>query len=363
MSKDTATEDFATAPGVTLQDSLDALGMSQTELAERAGISDKTINRIIKGTDPVTHTTALALEKVLQVPARFWLKLESNYREHLARQTEALKLVGFADWARRFPYPDMVRKGYVIAARTAEEKAGVLLRYFGVASPDQWEAVYAEMELELSFRKSQGTSDRMPVLAAWLRQGEIIAQSATAEEFDAARFAKNLQIIRSLTLESASVFVPKMKALCAAAGVIYELVPELPGLGVSGVMRWFHGRPLIQQSLLFKTNDNYWFTFFHEAKHVLQMRKKQIFIEGGQPQPEDVKREEEADRFAREMLIPGEAWESFISKGQFSSEQIRAFARRHTIHPGIVAGRLLREQFIDYDKQQARLRVKFTWEV
>jgi len=77
-------EDFATAPGVTIQDSLEALGMSQTELAERAGISNKTINRIIEGIDPVTHATALAFEKVLQVPVRFWLKLEANYRQHLA---------------------------------------------------------------------------------------------------------------------------------------------------------------------------------------------------------------------------------------------------------------------------------------
>lgn len=361
MNERTPIENFATAPGVTLQDSLDALGMSQAELAERTGLSDKTINRITKGIDPLTHTTALALEKVLQVPAGFWLKLESNYREHVARQAEARTLEGFADWARRFPYPDMVRKGYVAAARAAEEKAGVLLRYFGVATPDQWQAVYEEMELELSFRKSEGTTDRMPVLSAWLRQGEILAQSAAVAEFDAATFAKNLQTIRTLTDDSPSAFVPKMKTLCAEAGVIYELVPELPGLGVSGVMRWFHGRPLIQQSLLFKTNDNYWFTFFHEAKHVLQMRKKQIFIEGGQSLPEDMKREEEANRFAGEILIPGGAWENFVGKGHFDSARIRTFASSIAIHPGIVAGRLLMEKLVDYDKPQAKLRAKFEW--
>jgi HTH-type transcriptional regulator/antitoxin HigA len=354
-------EDFATSPGVTLQDSLDALGMSQAELSERAGISDKTINRIIKGIDPVTHSTALALEKVLQVPAGFWLNLESNYREHLARQVEVRTLAGFADWARRFPYPDMIRKGYVSAARTAEEKAGVLLRFFGVATPDQWQAVYEEMELELSFRKSEGTSDRMPVLSAWLRQGEILAQAAAGGEFDATTFSQNLQTIRSFTRETPPTFVSKMKTLCAEAGVIFELVPELPGLGVSGVMRWFHGRPLIQQSLLFKTNDNFWFTFFHEAKHVLQMRKKQIFIEGGKSQPEDIKREEEANRFAGEILIPGDAWETFVRKGHFECERIRTFARSIAIHPGIVAGRLLKEGRVDYSKPQAKLRAKFEW--
>lgn len=361
MSENTAIEDFATPPGVTLQDSLDALGMSQTELAERAGISDKTINRIIKGIDPVTHATALALEKVLQVPAGFWLKLESNYREHAAREAAKRELAAFLGWSRRFPYLVMARLGYVTPATKPEERAETLLRYFGVASPDQWQAVYAEMESELSFRKAERASDRMPALSAWLRRGEILAQSASVGEFDPQVFAANLEIIRNFTCESPTVFFPKMKGLCAEAGVIYELVPELPGLGVSGVMRWFHGRPLIQQSLLFKTNDSYWFTFFHEAKHVLQMRKKQIFIEGGNSEPEDIKREEEANRFAAEMLIPTDTWKSFITKGQFSSEQIRDFAKRIKIHPGIVAGRLLKEHFIEYNKPQARLRAKFAW--
>lgn len=361
MSDKTSIEDFATAPGVTLQDSLDALGMSQAELAGRTGLSDKTINRIIKGIDPLSHTTALALEKVLQVPAGFWLKLESNYREHLARQVEARTMEGFADWARRFPYPDMVRKGYVAAARAAEEKAAVLLRYFGVATPDQWQTVYEEMTPGLSFRKTEGTTDRMPALSAWLRQGEMLAQSKSVGDFDAAAFTRNLHTIRSFTCESPATFVPKIKELCAQAGVIYELVPELPSLGVCGVMRWFHGRPLIQQSLLFKTNDNYWFTFFHEAKHVLQMRKKQIFIEGSAPRQEDSKREEEANRFAGEILIPSEAWTAFVEKGQFESARIRSFAKKIAVHPGIVAGRLLKAGLVDYDQPQAKLRDKFDW--
>jgi addiction module HigA family antidote len=361
MSENTAIEDFATPPGVTLQDSLDALGMSQTELAERVGISDKTINRIIKGIDPVTHATALALEKVLQVPAGFWLKLESNYREHLAREASKRELAAFVEWSRRFPYPVMVKRGYLPPAIKPEDRAETLLRYFGVASPDQWQAVYAEMESGLSFRKAERTTDRMPVLSAWLRRGEILAQSASVGEFDPEVFATNLETIRNFTCESPSVFFPKIKALCAEAGVIYELVPELPGMGVSGVMRWFHGRPLIQQSLLFKTNDNYWFTFFHEAKHVLQMRKKQIFIEGGNSEPDDLKREDEANRFAGEILIPTDTWKPFVSKGQFSSDQIRAFAKRIAIHPGIVVGRLLKEQLVEYNMPQAKLRAKFAW--
>ena len=86
MSEEIHIEDFATAPGATLQDSMDALGMSRAELAERIGINEMTVGRIINGVEPITDAAAQALEKVLQVPAGFWLKLQSNRREYAARQ-------------------------------------------------------------------------------------------------------------------------------------------------------------------------------------------------------------------------------------------------------------------------------------
>ena len=80
MSNHTPIEDFATAPGETLLECIEALGMSQVDLATRTGLDEQTINLIIRGTAPITHQTALALEQVLRVPAHFWLNMETNDR-------------------------------------------------------------------------------------------------------------------------------------------------------------------------------------------------------------------------------------------------------------------------------------------
>jgi len=76
-------EDFTTAPSETLLECIEALGMSQVDLATRTALDEQTINLIIQGTAPITHQTALALEEVLRVPAHFWLNMETNYRERL----------------------------------------------------------------------------------------------------------------------------------------------------------------------------------------------------------------------------------------------------------------------------------------
>jgi plasmid maintenance system antidote protein VapI len=74
-------EDFATAPGVTLQDCVDALGMSLAELAQRTGIHESSVGRIIAGVEPITQAFAEALEKVSHVSAGFrsrWNPTDGN---------------------------------------------------------------------------------------------------------------------------------------------------------------------------------------------------------------------------------------------------------------------------------------------
>ena len=77
--------DYAVPPGETLKETLETIGMSQAELAERTGRPKKTINEIIMGKAAITSETALQLERVLGVPASFWNNLERNYQERLAR--------------------------------------------------------------------------------------------------------------------------------------------------------------------------------------------------------------------------------------------------------------------------------------
>jgi len=70
-------------PGDTIQEHIDAIGMSQAELAERLGRSVPKLNELIKGKAPITKDTATKLEYVLGIPAGFWLNLESNYQVEL----------------------------------------------------------------------------------------------------------------------------------------------------------------------------------------------------------------------------------------------------------------------------------------
>lgn len=88
MKKTCCQPNYAIPPGETLRETLEAIGMTQTELAKRSGHPKKTINEIIAGKMAITADTALQLERVLGVPASFWNNLEKNYQETKARLKE-----------------------------------------------------------------------------------------------------------------------------------------------------------------------------------------------------------------------------------------------------------------------------------
>jgi addiction module HigA family antidote len=73
-------------PGELLAEELEARGMSQRHLAVEMGRPQQAINEIVRGKKALTAETAVALERVLGIPAYLWLRMEARYRLALARR-------------------------------------------------------------------------------------------------------------------------------------------------------------------------------------------------------------------------------------------------------------------------------------
>ena len=88
--------DIAIPPGEYLAEEIKAREITQKELARRMGRPANTINEITNGKKAVTAETALQLEGVMpEIPARFWLNLETDYQ-----LTKALIKRGRSKWCK-----------------------------------------------------------------------------------------------------------------------------------------------------------------------------------------------------------------------------------------------------------------------
>lgn len=334
-----------THPGRILRRELKAREMTQAELAARMSRPPQVISDIVMEKKAVTAETADGLELVLGMPAHIWLNLQSNYEltarrlehrreleEQAAEYQEILQSVGVKE---------LVKRGWIAKRDSLGEQVREVLAFFGAQS---FEAV-EHTAVATAFRVTPGSKVDPWRLAAWMRRGSLLAdQRGPAPPFDREGLVELVPSLRALTLSEAP-WEP-LRNSCEEVGVRVVVVRHLPKSGANGVTFWLGNQaPVIQLSLLRKSADKFWFTFFHEVAHVLDGHRKDAHIDlNVMPRVDQV--EESANRFAEDTLIPPSALREFRSIGRVDKQSIISFAESIGVHAGIVVGRLQNERLI-----------------
>ena len=351
--------DLPIPPGEILLEEIEARGMTQRELAARLGRPPQVVNEIIRGKKAITPDTAIGLCQVLGIEASYWMNLEADYQMTLARERSRAAMSEQEQWLSHYPVRELIKRGWIEAGRDKASRVRALMSFLGVASIEP--RVYQEA---VGFRIIDAAREKISIgaLGAWLRQGELVADGIETADYDADAFRGALAEIRNLTVEPPEEFVPRMEALCAAAGVAFCVVPELPKLGANGAARWLNDhKSLIQMNIRGKWADVFWFSFFHEAGHLLRHRhQRRIVVDGIDVDPEAAAIESEADEFARDFLIPSAQWRDFSNSSYFEAGDVHEFAHSIGIAPFIVVGRLQKEGLVPYNRL-TQMKRRYQW--
>lgn len=350
---------YAVRPGQLLEEYIESADISARELARRCGRSAKLIVEIIAGKAPIEPETALQLERVLGMGADVWLNMESAYRLSLAKADEGVRLSADAAWAARFPLRELRRLGKLGAAAGPAEDVRQLLAFFGAGSVASCRERFSELAAAAYRHSPSFESDEEPLLT-WLRLGEVDAGQLDCADYDRARFVDALREVRMLTTRSISEFLPEVARICSGAGVAFVVVRPLKGVALSGASRWLSPRrPLIQQSMRHMANDHFWFTFFHEAAHVLLHSRKPVFVDGvgrGNAKPE----EEEANDWAANFLVPQARLDAFCTRFDGTARAVVDYSASIGIAPGIVVGQLQRRGVVPFSRLND-LKERYRW--
>jgi HTH-type transcriptional regulator / antitoxin HigA len=327
--------DYAVLPGDHLAEVLEAKGMSQAELALRIGRPQKTINEIIKGKAAITPDTAIQLERALAISAKNWNSLEAAYQLQLAERRDSARLESFASWAEKVPVAELRKREKLPETSSKIELVRRCLEFFGIDTP---EALAGSSTLA-AFRKSPAFDPDDLAMCTWLRLGELEAEQISCSPYDRNQFRAALERLRELTREHDLKKVKRtLEKECMKCGVAVCFTSELRHTHVSGAARWLTPeKALIQLSCRYKSDDHFWFTFFHECGHILLHGKKEGFLEGRETTNEE---EDEANSFASSHLIPRQALAAFIRERPLPKERIIEFAEQFHVSPGIVIGQL-----------------------
>jgi HTH-type transcriptional regulator/antitoxin HigA len=348
--------DYAEAPGATLRETLEHLGMSQAEFARRADLSTTHVNQIIQGEAPITVDTARRLELVTEVPADTWSGLEASFQAAKMRLAIGTDMTDEDRvWVHDMPVSALIDRGFIPDTRDTAARFDGLLRFFGVANRHGWEALWAAPDA--SFHRSMAYAQKPHQTSTWLRLAELKGAEVETAAFDRGAFKEAAREVRDWVREPITKdLISRIRGRLAATGVAFVIVRDIQGTRASGATRWLSpDKALIALSLRYRRDDRFWFTFFHEVAHVLLHGKRITFIEEERTkQPETGGEEAEADRFASDVLIPRQM--EIGLRGLATDGDIETFAQELQVPPGVVVGRMQRLKVIDWQTPFNALR-------
>lgn len=350
----TITPDYIVTTGDFVLEWMDDSGINAAELARRLDVTPKHVSELLAGKAPLSHPLALGLERVTGVPARIWNQYESGYRDDLARVAEQDSLRLQYEQGKKFPLAYLRKWAYITAP--AGDHIGTvrqLLAILRVADLRAYDATWVHGKV--AYRKVAVSGDKTPAMATWLALGELQkASQSVLPAFDRVGLERLMPLLRGLSVGLDPIeAIHEAQSQLRRVGVVFTLIPPIPTLGVHGATRWINGNPCVQLSLRGKSDDQLWFTLFHELGHVLLHRDTSVFLSS-----DDNPSEAEADAFASTTLVPEKYQERLPLKRDLAA--VRALATELGIAPSIVLGqaqRLTGDYAWGHD-----LKVKIDWQ-
>ncbi|WP_223995419.1 ImmA/IrrE family metallo-endopeptidase [Arthrobacter sp. NicSoilB11] len=334
----TATEEFvprwASSPGDTISDLLTTKEISSEDVAKACGLDMEEFDNLLRGSRPVTKSIAHSLSTCLGGSVPFWLRREERFREMQAT-------VEADHWAQSLPLSSMKKLAWLEVPKDWRDRIDACLNFFGTDSLDAWRNAYAVQLQGVRFRTSSTFPNQVPAVSAWLRAGELAHKGFEGAKFDARAFSDALPKIRELTrMADPEEFLPRLNSIARECGVSCVIVPAPEGCAASGASRILaDGSALIQLSGRYLADDQFWFSFFHEAGHLLLHQDENIHVDGDPAAFESSEAESQANTFSADVLWPIESRPPSMDRKP-TRRAIFKMASEAGTSPGIIVGQL-----------------------
>src|ERR1019366_8260158 len=330
---------WASHPGETIAEILRNKRIDLQAFASDLGGTEDDARCLLEGACAIDRTIAERLGEIVGGSVSFWLNREAQYREDIARLSEARNQDDATTWLKELPLRDMGKFGWISRFSEKAKQANECLRFFGVPSMAAWRASVVTLQSVVAFRSSNAYKSSPGAVSAWLRQGEILAAKISCQPWDADKLRASLGEIRKLTrVKDPGVFIPALQKIFATCGVAAVILQAPQGCRASGATKFISpNNALLLLSFRYRTDNHFWITVFHEIGHLLLHDHTALFIEGSEFIT--TQEEQEADQFSQDYLVPPELTEEMYTLPQ-NHRPIMRFAKRLGVSPGIGVGQL-----------------------
>ena len=365
MSKVEYKDIIAFHPGYYVKDVIEDLEMSQCEFAKRLEITDKTLSKLLSGEAPMSREIAKKISQMLGTSVDVWLELQKKYEDKCCQIEQLKELERETKCLEDIDYSYFCKLKVVAPTKDKKEKVQNLRKYLQVASL----CTLGKPDLLAACKTSVPEVEVKHVINAnaWIQTGINFAKNMICGPFDEKKLKNSLIEIRQMTVQEPTVFYPRLEKILAECGVALVALPYLKNSGINGAVKWLNNdKVLLLINDRKKAADMFWFALFHELKHILQNRKKTVYISYEKKSDsrltlgaDDAESEKEANIFAADFLVPRKIYKQFVAAGDFSEKSISKFAEAIGVSNSIVIGRLQHDGYVGWQDKLSGLREQY----
>ncbi|MCW0220856.1 MAG: ImmA/IrrE family metallo-endopeptidase [Prosthecobacter sp.] len=308
-------------------------GLKQADLVPYFGTRSR-VSEVLAGKRPLTVNMIRALSTGLGISAETLIGTESGGQRTTGHEE--------VDWGR-FPVKEMLARGWF---RKAANKAAL-------STEELVRGFIGDVGIEFGnaeFRRSIGGDAYSPVtkyaLCAWTAR---VIEKAREKKSSLGSYDRNqfsIGFMRELAQLSWFERGPSLAVeFLQKQGIAVVVERHLKGTLLDGAaLQDENGTPIIGLTLRFDRLDNFWFTLLHEVAHLWKhVNNEETFLDNLDASSSD-RRELEANRIAKEALIPQVAWKRSDAYLNPTSSNIDKLSRDLKIHPAIIAGRVRKDR-------------------
>lgn len=339
MNNENFNPNWTSPPGHTILGVLDRKDIPIDDFIAQMEMETSLVRDLIDGKAKISRSIADKLSYVLGTSSNFWINRDEQYWKDLQRiQKEDSEA---ENWLRSLPLSDMRKFGCLSKTNNKIQKIKECLSFFSVSSVQEWQRNYGSQVELAAFRTSPTFEPNIASVATWIRFGEIKASEVKCEAWNLEGFERALPKIKKLTkIKDPNFFIPKLVDICSAFGVAVVICKTPQGCQASGATKFLsEDKALMMLSFRYLSDDQFWFTFFHEAAHLILHGKDGVFIEDRRKNKTIQDEEVEANNYAEDILID-KAIRPELQNMSLDKKSIITFAYKAGVSPGIVVGQL-----------------------
>lgn len=330
--------------GSMLKDYLEYYKISQTDFADRLGISSKHMNEILNENTNISESVMLAISLITDIDINLIFYVENKKRiyQYLNKKYKDEKEI--KDFLNSYYINEMYKKKWIVLKdkESLIQNTMDLLDYLSVRDFDVFENY---LNKRILYKKSDSANMRKIYL--WIKHCDKKIENQVVNNYNSSNLDN---LLNELKIERNNKFNDKkLIKIFNKYGIFLSIEDALDGTKLRGCMMVKGTNPAIYMTKYLKDKASFYYALYHEISHIksdYNKAKNKIIVD------EDIDElEKRADEFALNQMIDNKVWKEIINNID-SKEEI---CKSNLIPLSFLYSRLAYLGYIKYSSKEYNL--------